>query len=237
MYLLGAWADGKAPSAREVRRVTGFGNGRTRTLIEEAWTWAGENGADRPPPIVARAALADIDNEDGNLFELPGPLTHADVVARAVRWLRGHHACRAVYAEISTYERVNPDAIGFRKPAGGSCAWSVLIEAKVSRSDFRADREKIIHRCPDLCPGQERWYLTPPNLLRAAEIPAGWGLAEVGARSVRIVLPAPIAPSSPGRAHADMGILLSVVRRHEVGARWFDGLAKFEPYYAATGAK
>jgi len=171
--------------------------------------------------------------DDDGLFELPGPMTHAEVVQRAVRWLRGHHECRTVFAEIVTYERVNPDAIGFRKVAGSSRAWSVLVEAKISRSDFRADRDKIIHRLPDSCPGQERWYLTPPGLVRAEEVPPGWGLAECGKRSVRIVVPAPKGEPVMERAHADMGIMLAALRRHAFGVRWFDDTARFEPYSAA----
>jgi len=228
-------------SVRENAARWGWRRSRAAALIAEcvAEQVGWEDDPSRRAAIMAstaRCSSASLDDPepDGELFEMPGPLSHHDVVQRAVRWLRGHHGCRPVFAEISTYERVNPDAIGFRKPAGGMRAWSVLIEAKISRSDFRADRDKIIHRLPDLCPGQERWYLTPPNLVRPEEVPVGWGLAECGARSVRIVRPAPIAPEvNVQRAVCDMGILLSAVRRHECGAKWFDDLAKFEPYYAA----
>lgn len=197
--------------------------------------WAPERAAEFLAQIGRGAVLPPEEpGDEGGLFELPGPMTHAEVVQRAVRWLRGHHECRTVFAEIVTYERVNPDAIGFRRVAGGSRAWSVLVEAKISRSDFRADRDKIIHRLPDSCPGQERWYLTPPGLLRAEEVPPGWGLAECGKRSVRIVVPAPRGEPVPERAHADMGIMLAALRRHTHGVRWFEETARFEPYSAAT---
>ena len=104
----------------------------------------------------------------------------------------------------------------------------MLVECKVSRADFRADRKKIIHGAPDTCPGQERWYLTPPGLVGAHEVPEGWGLAEAGARSVRVVVPAPEGEWSPGRAKQDMGILVSAVRRHHLGVEWHDEIGKFE---------
>ena len=229
IYLLGAWHAGDNPSVREVARTTGFGWDRARDVVDEAWVWAGEAGGERPErnPALPREATGALFDGD---FEHPGPLTHADVVDRALRWLRGHHGCAVAFAEINTYELVNPDAIGFRKPAGSRKGWSVLVEAKISRSDFRADREKMIHRLPDSCPGQERWYLTPPGMLRAEEIPPGWGLAEVGKRSVRVVVEAPKGEPVHGRAVADMGILLSAVRRHQVGAKWLHDLGKFEPW-------
>lgn len=225
--LLCRWEQGEDPGPRELMRAWTWGANKVYAHLDEVRLWAIANGAAyRPPREHVGAPGALFDGE----FEHPGPLTHADVVDRALRWLRGHHGCKVAFAEINTYELVNPDAIGFRRPAGSSKAWSVLVEAKISRSDFRADREKMIHRLPDSCPGQERWYLTPPGMLRAEEIPPGWGLAEVGKRSVRIVVEAPKGEHVHGRAHADMGILLSAVRRHQVGAKWLHDLGKFEPW-------
>ena len=225
---------GVFPSAAELGERWGWSRWEVCKAIGRADLWAdpatGHQWHRRQPMSEAEV---DLDAE----FEHPGPLTHADVVDRAVRWLRGHHNCSVVFAEINTYEKVNPDAIGFRKLAGASRGWSVLVEAKISRGDFRADREKIIHRLPDSCPGQERWYLTPPGLVRADETPAGWGLAEVGKRSVRIVLPAPVGEPNMERHHADLGILLSALRRHQVGAGWRHEIAKFVPYDERMGAK
>jgi len=221
----------RAPGRRGLDDVSGCGERNARAYLEARHLW---HDPDRP--WVAWEHPAPIDNDDGNLFELPGPLTHADVVDRARRWLLGKHECRVAFAEIVTYERVNPDAIGFRKAGGAVSSWSVLVEAKVSRSDFRADREKPIHRDPDSCSGQERWYLTPPNLIRPAEVPAGWGLAEVGKRSIRVVVPAPIGEFSVRRAHADFGILLAALHRHQIGVEWLHEIGKFRPY-GSLGAK
>lgn len=68
-----------------------------------------------------------------------------------------------------------PDAIGFRPvdPLGGS----TVVEVKVTRADFLADRTKP-HR---MAGGMGRWryYLTPAGLVTTVELPPGWGLLEV----------------------------------------------------------
>lgn len=234
IYMIGRWVRGEDPSVREFVDRLGWGWERTAREYQEARAWSIAAGNPVPDSVRARVIGASRERppEEGDEDFTGVTLTHAEVVQRAVRWLRNQHNCKAVFAEIVTYERVNPDAIGFRKSAGAVSSWSVLVEAKISRSDFRADREKVIHRLPDSCPGQERWYLTPPNMVRPEEVPEGWGLAECGKRSVRIVKPAPIGAFSVERAHADMGILLSAVRRHECGAKWFEETARFEPYSA-----
>lgn len=48
VYLLGAWHSGDAPSTREVRRVTGFGQGRADKLVADVLAWAIANGARFP---------------------------------------------------------------------------------------------------------------------------------------------------------------------------------------------
>lgn len=226
VWLLGRWAAGEDVPVNKLKSFTGWGFERAAKFIRRMWSEAGEAGAPRPDALPGEP----INNgpEDA-LFELPGHLTHADVVQRARSWLLGRHECAVAFAEIVTYENCNPDALGFKR-LGAARMWSVLVEVKISRSDFRADRKKIIHLLPDSCPGQERWYLTPPNLIRPEEVPEGWGLAEVGKRSIRIVKPAPVEEFNAARARADMGVLVAAVRRHQLGVEWLDEVGKFRPY-------
>jgi len=63
-----------------------------------------------------------------------------------------------------------PDAIGFRN--GVSC----LIEAKVSRADFLADKKKHFRKSPEFGMGDWRFYICPPSLIKVEELPEGWGL-------------------------------------------------------------
>lgn len=176
--------------------------------------------------------------------------THADLVTRAHRWLRGFHRCPVVFAEMTAAPGYFPDAIGWH------FGFSILVECKISRSDFFADRKKGILDNPDDFPGEERWYLTPPGLLKAADIPPGWHLAESDGRTVSVITHPPVMPPAfpwheswgtpptppdparhPGmwarernaaRSAAGVPYLLSAVRRHEVGVRWLSSEARFE---------
>lgn len=64
-----------------------------------------------------------------------------------------------------------PDVIGWR-----SNGWSVLVECKRSREDFRADAKKAI-RASGWGGGQERWYFAPRGIIPKDEVPKEWGLA------------------------------------------------------------
>lgn len=173
------------------------------------------------------------------LFPAPSP-KHAELVRSAVRWLRATHKCSIVFAEMAPASGYYPDAIGW------FMRFSILVECKVSRADFFADRKKLIHALPDNYPGEERWYLTPPGLVKPGEVPEGWWLAEAHEKSVRMVTHPSLTtqfesrpelahnPNGWGRIHnrermaAGVPFLLSAVRRHELGIRWLNGEAKFE---------
>jgi hypothetical protein len=107
-------------------------------------------------------------------------MTHAELVARAEAWLRNHMRCRVVLCERSSAAGETPDAIGWR----GS-SYSILVECKVSRSDFRADLQKPWRRYWAGM-GCERYYMAPPGLLKPHEVPGGWGLLEVWPKTVRV---------------------------------------------------
>lgn len=85
--------------------------------------------------------------------------------------------CTIVLSEIVSASGNIPDAIGWRYGR------SVLIECKVSRSDFLVDAKKP-HRIIGTGPGEERYYMTPKGMLSTEEIPEGWGLLEVEGKTV-----------------------------------------------------
>ena len=87
-----------------------------------------------------------------------------------------------------------PDAIGWKKECH-----SVLVESKVSRADFLADREKSFRQKPELGIGCERYYLAPRGLIRIEELPAGWGLLEAWGREIERVKPSAKNLRSEGR--------------------------------------
>jgi hypothetical protein len=99
-------------------------------------------------------------------------MTHAQLVDKACRWLRAYR-CGVVLSEQACVSGEMPDAIGWKRQCH-----SVLVECKVTRADFLADREKPFRLKPERGVGCERFYLTTPALINVDELPAGWGLLE-----------------------------------------------------------
>lgn len=111
-------------------------------------------------------------------------MTHAELCALAVRWLKrpnsakGHGCIVAVSECRAEMDGECPDAIGFR---AGWHDGSVLVECKVSRADFLADKAKA-HRRPGAGMGTWRYYMAPAGVIRVEDLPERWGLLEVNAR-------------------------------------------------------
>jgi hypothetical protein len=137
-------------------------------------------------------------------------MTHAKLVSMAVSWLR-RYRCGVVLSEQACVSGEMPDAIGWKK-----ACHSVLVEGKISRADFLADRDKPFRQKPQTGVGCERYYLAPRGLIRCEELPAGWGLLEVCGREVeRIKSSAKNLRSDIGFAY-EMNLLLASLRRVEV---------------------
>lgn len=137
-------------------------------------------------------------------------MTHAQLVQKAVAWLR-HYRCGVILSEQACLSGEMPDAIGWKR-----ACHSVLIECKISRADFLADRQKPFRQKPGVGLGCERFYLTPPSLLQADELPHGWGLLECRGRSVNTVRPSAKDLRSPRGFRFEMNLLLASLRRVEV---------------------
>jgi hypothetical protein len=56
---------------------------------------------------------------------------------------------------------------------------SIVVEVKVSRTDFHADKKKPWRSNPEMGMGDMRVYLAPEGLLQLNDIPYGWQLWEV----------------------------------------------------------
>ncbi len=128
----------------------------------------------------------------------------------AVGWLR-RYRCGVVLSEQACASGEMPDAIGWKK-----ACHSVLIESKVSRADFMADRDKPFRQRPETGVGCERYYLAPRALISTEELPAGWGLLEVCGREIeRIKTSAKNLRSEIGFQN-EMNLLLASLRRVEI---------------------
>ena len=128
----------------------------------------------------------------------------------AVRWLR-RYRCGVVLSEQACVSGEMPDAIGWKK-----ACHSVLVESKISRADFLADRDKPFRQKPETGVGCERYYLAPRNLIGLQELPAGWGLLEVAGRQIdRVKASAKNLRSIHGFQY-EMNLLLASLRRVEI---------------------
>src|ERR1700722_15654858 len=96
-------------------------------------------------------------------------MKHSTLVAMGVRWLS--RQCSVVLYEFATPADENPDVIGWVAGAG-----SVLIECKLSRSDFLKDAAKSVRKNPRLAMGHRRYYLCPPEVIQVKDLPPKWGL-------------------------------------------------------------
>jgi hypothetical protein len=104
-----------------------------------------------------------------------------------------------------------PDAIGWKR-----ASHSVLVECKVTRADFLADRGKPFRAKPEQGVGSERFYLTPPGLVKVEELPVGWGLLELRRGRVEIVHPSAKNLRTAKGFGYEMNLLLASLRRVEV---------------------
>jgi hypothetical protein len=156
--------------------------------------------------------------------------THADLVLAAATWLRSKTGgrCTRVFAEMvcpGTQGEI-ADAIGFGSVGYGY--QSHVIECKTSRADFARDPKKLWRRCGRKGMGRFRYYLAPPGLLTAADMPEGCGLLEL--RGSRVVAMVDAKPRDEWDAEAEAGLLLSVVRRLELGVRHDRRTGRWERY-------
>lgn len=137
-------------------------------------------------------------------------MTHAQMVEKAVRWLRSYR-CGVVLSEQACVSGEMPDAIGWKQ-----ACHSVLVECKVSRADFLVDREKPFRLKPDKGIGSERFYLTPPGLVKVEELPVGWGLLEHRRGRVEMVQASAKNMRTAVGFRYEMNLLLASLRRVEV---------------------
>jgi len=160
-------------------------------------------------------------------------MTHPGLVELAVKWLRTKYRCGIVLSEQACCSGEVPDVIAWK----GRCR-SVVVECKVSRPDFLADRSKPWRQDPDVALGCERFYMAPAGIIAAEELPAGWGLLEVRGRKVELTVPCSKRRSlrSAEGMMNEMNLLLASLRRVEVRIepqtitdflKWENRLAKY----------
>jgi len=137
-------------------------------------------------------------------------MTHAQLVEKAVRWLRSYR-CGVVLSEQACVSGEMPDAIGWKR-----ACHSVLVECKVTRPDFLADRAKPFRQKPEKGVGCERFYLAPAGLIPGEELPPGWGLLELRRGRIETTHSSAKNLRSASGFRCEMNLLLASLRRVEV---------------------
>ncbi len=137
-------------------------------------------------------------------------MTHARLVEMAEAWLR-RYRCGIVLSEQGCSSGEMPDAIGWKGKNH-----SIVIECKISRGDFLADAGKPWRRNREIALGCERYFAAPKGMLKAAEMPEGWGLLEADGRELRVVQRSKRKLRGPEGLMNEMNLLLASLRRVEV---------------------
>ena len=91
-----------------------------------------------------------------------------------------------------------------------------MVECKITRDDFLADREKPFRQKPARGVGSERFYLTPPVLINLDELPSGWGLLEYRRGHIEMLHPSAKNLRTTVGFRYEMNLLLASLRRVEV---------------------
>ena len=140
-------------------------------------------------------------------------MTHADLVNRARAWLR-RQGCAIVLTEFHANTQEKPDAIGWRD------GLSILVECKVSRADFLADRRKSFRAEGGM--GDWRYFLAPPGVAEPKDMAMfpGWGLLQAGPKNIVRVHGGPVGNCMwyldkpfTGNHNAERRLLVSALRR------------------------
>lgn len=152
-------------------------------------------------------------------------MQHSTLVATAVRWLS--RQCSVVLYEFAAEAEENPDVIGWVPGAG-----SVLIECKVSRSDFLKDATKTARKNPSAGMGQRRYYLCPLGLIQIEDLPPKWGL--LWTINGQVIVKREARGHPERNLAAEVRFLSSMLRRAQIriGTRplseWLRGENRFE---------
>jgi len=137
-------------------------------------------------------------------------MNHAFLVAKAVAWLR-RYRCGVVLSEQACVSGEMPDAIGWKR-----ACHSVLVECKISRTDFLADRNKPFRLNPQTGVGSERFYLVPKGLVRVEELMPGGGMKAYRSRAIEGMKASKQNLRTDEGIRCEMNLLLASLRRVEI---------------------
>lgn len=141
------------------------------------------------------------------------PSTHKQLARRISHWLQFSRKCNVVATELSTQVQETPDAIGWHGPG-----YSILVECKMSRADFHADKIKNFRHYEELGMGDERYFATVPGVIVEDDVPDGWGLLVVNENCVRQIKD---AVRKKANKQNEVKMLMSIIRRVQISTAVF----------------
>lgn len=175
-----------------------------------------------PNKLLEPCGWSEMAEDSLTLFELPkisrqpgSKFTHKEVVNIAYKWVLKNGSCGIAFKELDCAgSNEIPDVIAFS-------SWhSVMIEVKVTRSDFLCDKNKSFRKNPAEGMGGMRYYCCPTGLIKKEELPTGWGLIYVNEKGKATKVHSS-APGETGSRYAqfeknhmaERGIMYSALRR------------------------
>ncbi len=150
---------------------------------------------------------------------------HSTLVSLGVRWLS--RKCSVVLYELAAASEETPDVIGWAANSG-----SIVVECKLSRTDFLKDASKAVRKNPHSGMGQRRYYLCPPEVIQIKDLPPKWGLLWATKNTVAVKKEARGYPER--NLLEEVRFLSSMLRRAQIriGTRplseWLRGENRFE---------
>lgn len=144
--------------------------------------------------------------------------SHRSLCLNAGRWLRKsgriHPAsCPWCVVELVTTNQETPDVFGWNY-------WTtILIEVKVSHSDFLADSKKTFRKFPEEGIGEYRFYCCPDGMIKVNELPDNWGLLYEQDGVIQLVKEAERQVSD---CRSERLIYASIMRRQGIKPQLFD---------------
>lgn len=140
-------------------------------------------------------------------------MTHKEVVNIAYRWVLKNARCGVAFKELDCCSDTGeiPDVIGFN-----TFGHSVLVEVKVTRSDFLSDKNKKFRKEYHTGMGSKRYYCCPTGLIKQSELPEGWGLVYVNEnkKATKVYCPFVRHDDNPQKnIRAEHSLMYSALRR------------------------
>ena len=104
--------------------------------------------------------------------------THREIVEIGYQWVI--KKCGFAFKELTVAHDEIPDVLGFNSSG------TFLLEAKVSRADFLADKKKHFRILSEKGVGDWRFFIVPKGIVKIEELPQNWGLIEVSEKGKAI---------------------------------------------------